>query len=119
MKNVPEKVSPIPFASPPERRLTRPEFQALAEVPPELEWFANIENDRNAVEHNPVDGVARPKEGTLPVLQDYLKAAGHGQDLDAPLFQPVRNPRTRALNKPLNPASIYRNVVLHYAKQVR
>jgi integrase/recombinase XerD len=26
--------------------LTRKEFQALADVPPELEWFANIDNAR-------------------------------------------------------------------------
>ena len=42
----------------------------LADVPPEIEWFANITNpqtrrahqcERNAVMHNPVKGVKRPK----------------------------------------------------------
>ncbi len=28
------------------RRLTAAEFQGLVEVPPELEWFANITNER-------------------------------------------------------------------------
>jgi site-specific recombinase XerD len=28
------------------RRLTAPEFQGLTEVPPELEWFANLDNPR-------------------------------------------------------------------------
>jgi len=28
-----------------ERRLTKPEFQRLADVPPEAEWFANLTND--------------------------------------------------------------------------
>ncbi len=28
-----------------ERLLSRPEFQRLAEVPPEVEWFANLENE--------------------------------------------------------------------------
>jgi site-specific recombinase XerD len=28
------------------RRLTAPEFQGLADVPPELEWFANLDNPR-------------------------------------------------------------------------
>ncbi|MBV2123459.1 MAG: hypothetical protein KUF74_18610, partial [Candidatus Thiodiazotropha sp. (ex Ctena orbiculata)] len=28
------------------RNLTAAEFQGLAEVPPELEWFANIDNDQ-------------------------------------------------------------------------
>jgi hypothetical protein len=32
------------LATTPERRLTAAEFQGLAEVPPEFEWFANIKN---------------------------------------------------------------------------
>ena len=28
-----------------ERKLTAIEFQSLADVPPEIEWFANIENE--------------------------------------------------------------------------
>ena len=34
---------PTPIA-PAERRLTAAEFQGLADVPPELEWFANFTN---------------------------------------------------------------------------
>lgn len=30
----------------PSRRLTAAQFQGLAQVPPELEWFANIDNPR-------------------------------------------------------------------------
>ncbi|MCC7262708.1 MAG: hypothetical protein IT369_09330, partial [Candidatus Latescibacteria bacterium] len=30
----------------PPRRLTAAQFQGLAQVPPELEWFANIDNPR-------------------------------------------------------------------------
>ena len=30
--------------APAERRLTAAEFQTLADVPPETEWFANIKN---------------------------------------------------------------------------
>ena len=30
--------------SPPEQLLTAAEFQRLADVPPEVEWFANIRN---------------------------------------------------------------------------
>src|ERR687887_437170 len=90
--------------------LTRAEFQKLADVPPEVEWFADIRNIRtrrayqidlrefmgfvgisrpeefrislfeylcecNAVLHNPVDGVTRPKvesyEGKTPALGDH------------------------------------------------
>ena len=32
-----------------ERHLTAAEFQGLAAVPPELEWFANIRNDQNGL----------------------------------------------------------------------
>jgi site-specific recombinase XerD len=249
----------------PARRLTAPQYQGLAQVPPELEWFANLDNPRtreayhhdlkdfsrflglrqpeefrsvtrahvlawrtdleqrplapasirrklaalsslfaylceqNALTHNPVQGVKRPKEGTyegktpalsddqarllldtpsaktlkgrrdrailatllyhglrreelcrlqvkdfglrrglmhfqvhgkgrkirfLPVhprglalIQEYLAAAGHGDDPDAPLFRPVKNNRSHTLDKPLEPSSVYRNIVVHYARQ--
>ena len=29
--------------------------------------------------------------GTLTLIEEYLEAAGHGQDADAPLFRPVKN----------------------------
>ncbi len=248
------------------RALTAAEFQGLAAVPPELEWFANLPNartrrayqqdvrdftafvgivrpdefrivtrahliawrkdlerrrlapasirrklaalsslfdylcERNAVPHNPVDGVKRPKanyqEGLTPALGDaqaralleappehtlkgqrdrailatllyhglrreelcklrvrdlqqregilhlriegkggkirfvpvaakaarliqaYLDAAGHGNDGAGPLFRPVRNNTTGTLNKPLNPTSIYQDIVRRYGQQV-
>ncbi len=248
------------------RVLTAAEFQGLAEVPPELEWFANIANaktrrayqqdvkdftafvgiarpeefrivtrahfiawrkdlerrelapstirrklsalsslfdhlcEQNAITHNPVDGVKRPKannnEGLTPALGDaqaralldappantlkgqrdrailatllyhglrreelctlrvrdlqqregvlhlriegkgdkirfvpvaakaarlvkeYLEVAGHGDDLQGPLFRPVKNNSTGTLNKPLNPASVYHEVVRYYGKLV-
>lgn len=251
----------------PGRSLTAAEFQGLAAVPPELEWFANLRNaktrrayqldvkdftafvgiarpedfrrvtrahliawrqdlenrslapstirrklaalsslfeylcERNAVGHNPVDGVKRPRannnnEGLTPALGDaqaralleappahtlkgqrdrailatllyhglrrdelvklrvrdlqqregvlhvrvegkgdkirflpvaakaarliqaYLDAAGHGEDLPGPLFRPVKNNTTGTLNKPLNPASVYQDVVRRYGQQV-
>ncbi|MDS4031372.1 MAG: tyrosine-type recombinase/integrase [Candidatus Contendobacter sp.] len=250
----------------PGRTLTAAEFQCLAEVPPEWEWFANLPNaktrrayqkdvadftafvgigrsedfrrvtrahliawrrdmearnlapssirrklaalsslfdylcEHHAAPHNPVDGVKRPKadhrEGLTPALGDaqaralldappedtvkgkrdrailatllyhglrreelcrlkvrdlqqregilhlriegkgdnirfvpvavkaarliraYLDQAGHGHDLSGPLFRPVRNNTTGTLNKPLNPTSIYQDVVRRYGKQV-
>ncbi len=145
------------------RILTRPEFQRLAEVPPEVEWFANIKNENtrkayradlsafmkftgieppeefrvitrshviawrknlerqnlspasirrklsavsdlfeylcesNAVTHNPVRGVARPKdganEGKTPALSDaQAKALG-----DAPPENTLKGRRDRAI----------------------
>jgi len=248
------------------RALTSAEFQGLADVPPELEWFANIANaktrrayqqdvqdfttfvgiarvqefrlitrahliawrkdleqrklahstirrklaalsslfdylcEQNAVLHNPVDGVKRPKannnEGVTPALgnaqaralldappvdtlkgkrdrailatllyhglrreelcklrvrdvqqrdgvlqlrvegkgdkirfvpmaakaarliKEYLELAGHGHDFGGPLFRPVKNNSTGTLNKPLNPASVYQEIVRRYGREV-
>ena len=65
----------------------------------------------------------RGRERIVPVhretrerVLDYLKAAGHGGDETAPLFRPVANNRGGGrLDRALDPASIYRNVVRHYA----
>jgi integrase/recombinase XerD len=151
------------------RMLTAEEFQKLADVPPEVEWFANLTNahtrrayeaavkdfmrfagikrpeefrtitrahviawrddlktrvtqggepwsdasirhrlsalaalfeylcDRNAVTHNPVKGVARPKsesgEGKTPALGDHQAR----KLLDAPVDESVRGKRDRAI----------------------
>jgi len=52
------------------------------------------------------------------LIQAYLDVAGHGNDLSGPLFRPVRNNTTGTLNKSLNPASIYQDVVRRYGEQV-
>lgn len=48
----------------------------------------------------------------------YLAEAGHGSDLEGPLFRPVKNNTSKKLRKPLNPHSIHREIVLRYAKQI-
>ncbi|MCY4548092.1 MAG: tyrosine-type recombinase/integrase [Defluviicoccus sp.] len=49
-------------------------------------------------------------------IADYLSDAGHGGDETAPLFRPVANNRGGGrLDRALDPASVYRNVVRHYA----
>ena len=55
--------------------------------------------------------------GTLERINEYLEAAGHREDLDGPLFRPVKNTLTGDLDKPLSPAAIYHRVVKHYAAQ--
>ncbi|WP_305910356.1 tyrosine-type recombinase/integrase (plasmid) [Methylomarinum sp. Ch1-1] len=68
----------------------------------------------------------RKKERFVPVepktqrlLAEYLEMTGHGTtDLDGALFRPVKNNATGDLTKSLNPRSVYRNVVIFYAKQV-
>jgi hypothetical protein len=51
----------------------------------------------------------------LRLIAAYLKTAGHAQNLDGPLFRPVKNNATNTLAKSLHPASVCRDVVRHYA----
>jgi len=51
------------------KRLSRTEFQGLGEMPPELEWFANLDNPRtrrayrnDVKEFTAFAGVERPEE---------------------------------------------------------
>lgn len=50
------------------------------------------------------------------LIEYYLSLARHGTDLNGALFRPVRNNRTRQLERPLDPNSIYRNVVRKYGQ---
>src|SRR5207248_10961062 len=44
-----------------------------------------------------------------------LALAGHGAAAAGPLFRPVKNNRTaEKCDRPLDPASVYRNIVRHY-----
>ena len=52
------------------------------------------------------------------LIKEYLEAAEHGNDLAGPLFRPVKNNSTGTLAKPLNPTSVYQEVVRRYGKQV-
>ena len=79
---------------------------------------------REGVIHLRVDGKGS-KIRFLPLaplaarcIAAYLERAGHGDDRTGPLFRPVRNNATGTLNKPLNPASIYQDIVRYYGQQV-
>lgn len=57
----------------------------------------------------------------LRLIGEYLEMGKHGaavshESLDSPLFRPVANNRTGTLDKHLDPGSIYRNIVMKYAK---
>jgi integrase len=57
----------------------------------------------------------------LRLIGECLEAGKHGgavshESLDSPLFRPVANNRTGTLDKHLDPGSIYRNIVMKYAK---
>ena len=56
---------------------------------------------------------------TLKRIEEYLDVAGHREDLNGPLFRPVRNNATGDLDKALTPAAVYNSVVMKYAKEVR
>jgi integrase/recombinase XerD len=51
-------------------------------------------------------------------IHEYLKALEHGEDLEGLLFRPVKNNATGQLRKPLNPNSVYDEVVKRYGKDV-
>jgi site-specific recombinase XerD len=169
-----KSVSPIPIAQnsnaqiailpgPETRLLTRAEFQHLSEVPPEVEWFANIENpntrrayrndlagfmtfvgiqeatefrsvsrahiiawrkelekqslaaatirrklsalsdlfdhlcESNAITHNPVKGVERPKEGSNEGKTPAISDGEARVLLDAPDGNTLKGKRDRAI----------------------
>ena len=55
---------------------------------------------------------------SLRLVSEYLAMAGHGAELDGPLFRPVRNPRGGQTKMALTPGGVYSAVVVHYMKQV-
>jgi integrase/recombinase XerD len=48
------------------------------------------------------------------LIEEYLKFSGHGADAAGPVFRPVKNNVTGELNRPLDPNSVYRNIVQKY-----
>ena len=48
------------------------------------------------------------------LIEEYLAQAGHAADTAAPVFRPVTNNRTGTLDRALDPASVYRNIVVKY-----
>jgi len=55
--------------------------------------------------------------GAQRLIEEYLVAAGHRSDADGALFRPVKNNRTGDLDRHLDPASVYRNVLQKYGLQ--
>ena len=54
---------------------------------------------------------------TLRLVAEYLQAAGHGQELDGPLFRPMRAP-AGIVATALTPGGVYSEVVVRYMTQV-
>jgi integrase/recombinase XerD len=78
---------------------------------------------RQGVTHFRVKG-KRDKIRFVPVhvmaqRLEYLALAGHGEDAAGDLFRPVKNNITGELDRPLNPNSVYRNIVQKYGLETR
>lgn len=67
-----------------------------------------IKGKREKIRFIPVNAAAQR------TIDDYLGRAGHRSDVEGPLFRPVRNNRTGHLDRHLDPASVYRNIVRKY-----
>jgi integrase/recombinase XerD len=51
------------------------------------------------------------------LIEEYVALAGHGSDPAAPVFRPVVNNRTKVLDRPLDPDSVYHNIVRKYGRE--
>jgi integrase/recombinase XerD len=74
-----------------------------------------IKGKRDKIRFVPVHPMA------LRLIGEYLEMGKHGgavshEILDSPLFRPVANNRTGTLDRHLDPGSVYRNIVIKYAK---
>jgi integrase/recombinase XerD len=77
-------------------------------------------HSRRGVMHFRIKG-KRDKVRFVPVhasaqrlIDEYLSLAGHKDDASGPLFRPIKNNVTGELDRPLNPNSVYRNIVRKY-----
>src|SRR6202011_6033461 len=77
-------------------------------------------HSRQGVMHFRVKG-KRAKIRFVPVnaaaqrmIEDYLALTGHRNDVEGALFRPINNNRTGRLDRHLDPASVYQNIVRKY-----
>ena len=64
-----------------------------------------INGKRDKIRFVPVHAMAQR------LIEEYLALASHGQDAAGPLFRPVKDNITGELDRPLDPNSVYRNIV--------
>src|ERR1700757_3553766 len=67
-----------------------------------------IKGKRDKIRFVPVHVMAQQ------LIAEYLALAGHAANATGPLFRPVKNNVTGELDRPLNPNSVYRNIVQKY-----
>jgi integrase len=73
-----------------------------------------IKGKRDKIRFVPVHPMVQRLIGEYPLMAKH--GGQDADDLDDPLFRPVTNNSTGTLNKHLNPASVYRNIVIKYAQ---
>ena len=72
-----------------------------------------VKGKRDKIRFVPVAAIAQR------LIEEYVTEAKHGEDAAGPLFRPVKNNRTpEGLDRHLDPASVYRNIVRHYGQLV-
>jgi integrase/recombinase XerD len=83
----------------------------------------DFRNMRRGVPHLKVAGKGEKTRylplhpGTNELIHDYLDAAGHGEDENGALFRPLKNNRTRRLDRALTPDGVYK-LVRGYSAQL-
>jgi len=105
-----ESESSLPIAQA-ERRLTASEFQRLADIPPELEWFANIDNPRTRKAYD-IDtrefmeyvGIVRPTEFRAVTRAHVIAWRKHLES------KPILSAKGRVLRVGASPATIRRKL---------
>lgn len=78
---------------------------------------------REGIEHLTVQGkrgkirFIPPHPRVVRLIEEYLEAAGHRDEVSTPLFRAV-SANIEHVTLRLNPGSVYRNVVMHYCKRL-
>jgi integrase/recombinase XerD len=70
--------------------------------------YFRVRGKRGKIRFVPVHAMAQR------LIEQYLAVADHGADAAGPIIRPVTNNRTKELDRPLNPNSMYRNIVQKY-----
>src|ERR1700693_1403160 len=67
-----------------------------------------VKGKRGKIRFVPVNAAAQR------MIEEYLALTGHRSDVEGALFRPVKNNRTGRLDRHLDPASVYQNIVRKY-----
>jgi site-specific recombinase XerD len=83
---------------------------------------SDFNHARRGVPHLKVDGKGEKTRflslhpGTNALIHDYLEAAGHGEDANGALFRPIKNNRSKTLERALTPDGVYKLVKAYSAE---